>query len=276
MTGYFKDRFAGKNMLVTGATSGIGRAVALRAGAEGALVIVVGRNQERGQAVVDQIQAQGGKALFLAADLTDETSVQHLFEQIDQQVGELHIAINNAGVVGKGERIDQISTEEWNRLINTNLNVMFYCAREESKRMIAQGKGGSIVNMGSVTGLTGFYRSSAYVTSKHAVTGLTRAMASDLAPFGIRVNSINPANTATPLTQATGEAVKAKLQAAMAAGKSLEEAKAETMIGGKTEALLKRTAGPEEQAAAILFMASEDAGYITGVPMPVDGGWTAY
>ena len=276
MIGYFKDRFAGKNMLVTGGTSGIGKAVAIRAGTEGAKVIVVGRNQERGQMVVDQILADGGQAVFFSADMTDEASVKHLFEQIDQQVGELHIAINNAGVVGKGERIDEMSTEEWNRLINTNLNGMFYCAREESKRMIAQGKGGAIVNMGSVTGLTGFYRSSAYVTSKHAVSGLTKAMASDLAPFGIRVNSINPANTTTPMTQSTGESVKAKIQAAMAAGKSLEEAKADTMIGGKTEALLKRNATPDEQAAAILFMASDDAGYITGVPMPVDGGWTAY
>lgn len=101
-------------------------------------------------------------------------------------------------------------------------------------------------------------------------------MASDLAPFNIRVNSVNPANTTTPMTDASAIAVKEKIQAAMAAGKTLEEAKADTMIGGKTQAVIKRNSTPEEQAAAILFLASEDAGYVTGVPFATDGGWTAY
>lgn len=273
---YFEGRFAGKNMLVTGGTSGIGKTVCIRAAAEGAQVIVVGRNLQRGQAVVDEIIQNGGKALFIPTDITQESAVKSLFEQIDEKVGEIHIAINNAGVVGNGERIDEMPTEEWNRVINVNLNGVFYCCREEAKRMIAQGKGGAIVNVGSVTGLTGFYRASAYVTSKHAITGLTKAMANDLAPFNIRVNSVNPGNTTTPLTEASSAAIKAKLSAAMAAGKSMEEAKAETMIGGKTLSLLKRNSEPEEQAGAILYLASEDAGYVTGVAFASDGGWTAY
>lgn len=170
----FKGRFEGKTMLVTGGTSGIGKAVCLRAGAEGAHVIVVGRNAQRGQAVVDEIVQGGGKALFLAADVTKEEAIQALFAQIDEKVGGVDIAINNAGVVGNGERIDEMSTEEWHRVISTNLDGIFFCCREEAKRMIAQGKGGAIVNVGSVTGLTGFYRATAYVSSKHAVNGLTR------------------------------------------------------------------------------------------------------
>ncbi|BDF66965.1 dehydrogenase [Oscillospiraceae bacterium] len=272
----FAGRFEGKTMLVTGGTSGIGKAVCLRAGAEGAYVIVAGRNAERGGAVVEEIVKGGGRAIFLAADVTKEEDIKALFAAIDAKVGDLDIAINNAGVVGNGERIDEMPTEEWHRVISTNLDGIFFCCREEAKRMIARGQGGSIVNVGSVTGLTGFYRATAYVASKHAVNGLTKAMANDLAPFGIRVNSVNPANTTTPMTDASAVAVKEKIQAAMAAGKTLEEAKADTMIGGKTQALLKRNSTPEEQAAAILFLASEDAGYVTGVPFATDAGWTAY
>ena len=272
----FKDRFAGKTMLVTGGTSGIGRAACLRAGAEGANVVVVGRNAQRGQAVVDEIVRDGGKAVFMAADMTSEASITALFEQIDALVGPIDLAVNNAGVVGHGERIDEMPTEEWNRVINTNLNGVFFCCREESRRMIARGQGGAIVNVASVAGLTGFYRATAYVASKHAVNGLTKAMASDLAPFNIRVNSINPANTTTPMTDASSAEVKAKLGAAMASGKSLEEAKADTMIGGKTMALIKRNSEPEEQAAAILYLLSDDASFITGAAVGTDGGFTSY
>ncbi|BDF71372.1 short chain dehydrogenase [Oscillospiraceae bacterium] len=272
----FKDRFAGKTMLVTGGTSGIGKAACLRAGAEGANVVVVGRNAQRGQAVVDEIVQGGGKAIFMAADMTSEASIMALFEQIDALVGPVDLAVNNAGVVGHGERIDEMPTEEWNRVINTNLSGVFFCCREESKRMIARGQGGAIVNVASVAGLTGFYRATAYVASKHAVNGLTKAMASDLAPFNIRVNSINPANTTTPLTDASAAEVKAKLGAAMASGKSLDEAKADTMIGGKTMALIKRNSEPEEQAAAILYLLSDDASFITGAAVGTDGGFTSY
>ncbi len=272
----FKDRFAGKTMLVTGGTSGIGKAACLRAGAEGANVVVVGRNAQRGQAVVDEIVQGGGKAIFMAADMTSEASIMALFEQIDKLVGPVDLAVNNAGVVGHGERIDEMPTEEWNRVINTNLSGVFFCCREESKRMIARGQGGAIVNVASVAGLTGFYRATAYVASKHAVNGLTKAMASDLAPFNIRVNSINPANTTTPLTDASAAEVKAKLGAAMASGKSLDEAKADTMIGGKTMALIKRNSEPEEQAAAILYLLSDDASFITGAAVGTDGGFTSY
>ena len=276
MRDYFEGRFEGKNMLVTGGTSGIGKAVCVRAAKEGAFVIIVGRNEERGQSVVNEIVQNGGKARFIKADVSREDEVINLFNIINNEIGELHVAINNAGVVGHGERVDELSTEEWLRVINTNLNSAFYCCREEAKNMLTHKHGGSIVNISSVAGATGFYRASAYVSSKHALNGLTKAVSNDLDKFNIRCNSVSPAVTATPLNDRSAEEIKIKLGTAMAQGKSLEEAKSETMIGGKTETLQKRSATPEEQAATILYIASEEAAHITGSIIMSDGGYTAY
>ena len=214
--------------------------------------------------------------MFIKADVSKEDEVINLFNRINNEVGDIHIAINNAGIVGHGERIDELSTEAWLEVINTNLNSAFYCCREEAKNMINHKQGGSIVNVSSIAGYTGFYRASAYVASKHALNGLTKAIANDLASFNIRCNAVSPAGTTTPLTDRSAQEVKAKIGAAMAAGKSLEEAKSETMIGGKTETLQKRSATPEEQAATILYMASGESAHITGSIIMSDGGYTAY
>lgn len=276
MKGYFEGRFQGKNMIVTGGTSGIGKAVCLRAGKEGAFVVVVGRNEERGNAVVNEIIDNGGSAMFIQADVSKEDQVTNLFNKSIEKLGEIHVVINNAGIVGHGERIDELSTEEWLNVVNTNLNSAFYCCREAAKNMINHKKGGAIVNVSSIAGSTGFYRSSAYVSSKHGLNGLTKAIANDLAMFNIRCNSVSPAGTETPLTDRSSMEVKTKIGAAMAEGKSLEEAKAETMIGGKTDSLQKRSATPEEQAATILYVASDEAAHITGAIIMSDGGYTAY
>lgn len=276
MRNYFEGRFEGKNMLVTGGTSGIGKAVCIRAAKEGAFVIVVGRNEERGRSVINEIVDNGGNAMFIKADVSKEDEVINLFNRINNEVGDIHIAINNAGIVGHGERIDELSTEAWLEVINTNLNSAFYCCREEAKNMINHKQGGSIVNVSSIAGYTGFYRASSYVASKHALNGLTKAIANDLASFNIRCNAVSPAGTTTPLTDRSAQEVKAKIGAAMAAGKSLEEAKSETMIGGKTETLQKRSATPEEQAATILYMASGESAHMTGSIIMSDGGYTAY
>lgn len=273
---FFPGRFQGKNMVVTGGTSGIGRAVCIRAAQEGAFVVVVGRSIERGNGVVEEIKSNGGQAIFIPADMEKEQDILALFERVNKEVGEIHVAINNAGIVGHGERIDELSTEEWLRVVNTNLNSAFYCCREESKNMIAHGKGGAIVNVSSIAGTTGFYRSSAYVASKHGLNGLTKGIANDLAAFNIRCNAVSPAGTATPLNDRSANEIKVKIGAAMAAGKSIEEAKSETMIGGKTETLQKRSATSEEQAATILYVASDEAMHITGSIIMSDGGYTAY
>ncbi|MEG2291377.1 MAG: SDR family NAD(P)-dependent oxidoreductase [Clostridium sp.] len=272
----FSKRFEGKNMLVTGGTSGIGKAVSIRAALEGAYVIVVGRNIERGNKVILEIKNNGGEALFIKTDMTKENDIVSLFKEVKEKVGEIHIAINNAGIIGHGERIDELSTSEWMNIVNTNLTSAFICCREESKNMIEHKKGGAIINVGSIAGVTGFYRSVAYVASKHGVNGLTKAVASDLAQFNIRCNSVNPAGTSTPLSDRSSEEVKAKITAAMSSGKTMNEAMNETMVGGKTETLQKRNATSEEQAATILYFASDEAKHITGSIIMSDGGFTAY
>lgn len=273
---FFPGRFEGKNMVVTGGTSGIGKEVCLRAAKEGAFVVVVGRSEERGKAVIDEITANGGKGMFIAADMQKEEDIVRLFETVNKEVGAIDVAVNNAGVVGHGERIDELSTDEWLRVVNTNLNAAFYCCRAEAQNMIANKKSGAIVNVSSIAGATGFYRSAAYVASKHGLNGLTKAMANDLAQFDIRCNAVSPAGTSTPLTERSAIEVKTKIGAAMAAGKSLEEAKNDTMIGSKTETLQKRNATPDEQAATILYFASDEAKHITGSIVMSDGGYTAY
>lgn len=276
MKDYFEGRFEGKNIVVTGGTSGIGRAVCIRAAKEGGFVVVVGRNEQRGQSVVNEILSNGGSAIFIAADVSKENEVISLFNTVNDKLGEIHVVINNAGIVGHGERVDELSTDEWLNVVNTNLNSAFYCCREAAKNMINHKKGGSIVNVSSIAGTTGFYRSTAYVASKHGLNGLTKAVANDLAMFNIRCNSVSPAGTATPLKDRSAEEIKVKLGAAIASGKSIDEAKTETMIGGKTETLQKRSATADEQAATILYVASDEACHITGSVIMSDGGYTAY
>lgn len=273
---YFEKRFEGKNILVTGGTSGIGKSVCIRAALEGAYVVVVGRNTERGNNVIEEIENNSGKALFIKADMTKENDILNLFKEVKEKIGDIHVAINNAGIVGHGERIDELSTSEWINIVNTNLTSAFICCREEAKNMIEHKKGGSIVNVGSIAGVTGFYRSVAYVASKHGVNGLTKAVANDLAQFNIRCNSINPAGTATPLSDRSSEEVKSKISSAIASGKTMKEAMNDTMVGWKTETLQKRNATSEEQAATILYVASDEAKHITGSIVMSDGGFTAY
>ena len=158
-------RFENKIMLVTGATSGIGKAVALRAAGEGACVIAVGRNEERGQAVVAAIMKEQGQAVFKKCDVSDVGQVKQLFADIETEYGRLDIAINNAGIVGASKTVEELSDEDWSKVIDANLNSCFYCCREEVK--IMQEKGGAIVNVSSVAGMRGFPSAAAYVASKH-------------------------------------------------------------------------------------------------------------
>ncbi len=276
MLNYVPNRFDGKTVLVTGGTSGIGRAVCIRAGLEGAKVVVAGRSEERGRSVVDEIERNGGKAIFVATDVTNEEAVINLVRKSVEAFGELNVAVNNAGIVGKGERFDQLSTEQWLEVVNTNLLSAFFSCREESRVMIEQGGGGSIVNVSSVAGVTGVFNSAAYVASKHGLNGLTKAVAIDMAPFNIRCNSVNPASTDTPLTQKVAEDVKKQIEKSIASGLTPEQARASSMIGGKTQTLQKRNATPEQQAATILYVASDDAQHITGSIIVSDGGYTAY
>lgn len=268
------NRFGNKVMLVTGATSGIGKAVALRAAMEGATVIAVGRNEERGNGVVDAIAKEEGKAVFMKCDVSDKEQVKALFAKIKEKYGRLDIAINNAGVVGASKTLEELEDDDWSYVIDANLNSCFYCCREEVKLM--KENGGAIVNVSSVAGMRGFPSAAAYVASKHGVSGLTKAVAVDYAAKGITCNAICPAGTDTPLTEKSSEGIKAKMAELAAQGKDPMEWLKNSMMAGKTETLQKRNATPEEQAATILYFASDEAKHITGSIVASDGGFTTY
>ena len=168
-------RFDEKIMLVTGATSGIGRAVAIRAAKEGATVVAVGRNEERGAAVVAAMEEAGGKGEFMKCDVSNKDAVKALFAEIQEKYGKLDVAVNNAGIVGASKTVEELEDDDWFQVIDANLNSCFFCCREEVKLM--QPSGGAIVNVSSVAGMRGFPSAAAYVASKHAVSGLTKAVA---------------------------------------------------------------------------------------------------
>lgn len=181
-------RFDEKIMLVTGATSGIGRAVAIRAAKEDATVIAVGRNEERGAAVVAAMEEAGGKGEFMKCDVSNKDAVKALFAEIQEKYGKLDVAVNNAGIVGASKTVEELEDDDWFQVIDANLNSCFFCCREEVKLM--QPSGGAIVNVSSVAGMRGFPSAAAYVASKHAVSGLTKAVAVDYATKGITCNAI--------------------------------------------------------------------------------------
>jgi hypothetical protein len=147
------ERFKDKIMVVTGGTSGIGKAVCIRAGAEGATVVIAGRNEERGKAIEKTITDQGGKALFVRCDVTIKEDIIALYAKVMEVYGRIDIAINNAGIVGDSKKIEDLTDEDWFSVVNANLNAMFYCIREEVKYMLTNETGGSIVNTASVAGI---------------------------------------------------------------------------------------------------------------------------
>lgn len=271
----FKDRFKDKVMVVTGGTSGIGKAVCLRAGEEGAIVVIAGRSEERGKAIEKEIIDAGGKALFVACDVTKKEDILALFATTVEKFGKLDIAINNAGIVGDSKKIEDLTDEDWFSVVNANLNSMFYCTREEIKYMLENG-GGAIVNTASVAGIRATPAGPAYVSSKHGVVGLTKSTAMDYATKNIVCNAVCPAGTDTPLTENAKAKIMKMIADLQAQGIDPSEFMKNSMIAGKTETLQKRNATSEEQAATILYLASDEARHITGSIVVADGGFTVY
>ena len=270
----FPGRFDGKVMIITGAARGIGKATALRAAAEGAKLVLVDRLREEGEATLAEVHVFAPDALFLPLDLSTEDNAKIMVASTVEAFGRLDIAINNAGVMGEPDNIHELTKQQMDYTMANNLYTVFFCAKYELRQFIAQGDGGVIVNNASIAGLTGLPGNPAYVASKHAVNGLTKNLALDYARYGIRVNSVNPAGTATPMVEEAYAYVMEKQAAAVAAG--LDPAEAASMAGQKTESMLKRDATAEEQAASILFLASDDASHMTGEVVATDGGWTSF
>ena len=248
--------FTGKVALVTGAGSGIGRAAATAFAARGARVAVADINAEGGAETVDTIVAAGGEAVFVLTDVTRGTDVAALVAATVERWGRLDYAHNNAGTVGPTAYTADYAEEDWDRVVAINLTSVFLCIKHEVPAMIAGG-GGAIVNTSSGAGLVGFPGMPAYVATKHGVIGLTKASAIEYARAGIRINAVCPGSTRT----------------AMLEGFMGGDPKMERMMAGGTP--LHRLAEAHEIAAAVVWLCSDEASFVTATAMPVDGGAVA-
>ena len=251
-------RLEGKVALVTGGTSGIGRATAVLFAREGAGVVVTGRDEERGGDVVREIEGQGGRARFVRADVTRAEDCRRAVAETVDAFGRLDVLFNNAGVYVAGD-VTECTEEEWDLQVDVSLKGTYLMCREAVPVMVAQG-GGSIVNNSSGWGLVGGERAVAYCAAKGGVVVMTKAMAMDHGRHGIRVNCICPGDTVTPMERKDAEH----------RGMTWED-----YVAGASDRPLGRMGDPDEVASAALFLASDESSFITGAAIPVDGGGVA-
>lgn len=243
-----------KIAIVTGATSGMGAAIAKLFAAEGAKVVVNGRNEERGNQVVSDIRKNNGEATFVQSDISTEEGNMHLYQKTINTYGGLDVVVSNAGFLGLGS-ITEVSIDTWHETINTNLNSIFYLFRLAIPEMMKRGSGNLIVN-GSIAAFKSFPNHAAYCASKGALVPLIKQIALDYGPK-IRANLICPGPIDTPLIWNSAKAFPDP-------DKAVEDAAKAT--------LLQRLGTPEDVAKAALFLASEDSSFITGTSITVDGG----
>lgn len=207
-------------------------------------------------------------------DISIEENADKMVKETVKKYGRLDIAINNAGVMGRPNPAHLLPKADMDFTMANNFYTVFYSCKYELAQFLAQESPGVIVNNASIAGMTGLPGNPAYVASKHAVNGLTKNLALDYAKHGIRVNSVNPAGTDTPMVEEAYAFVMEKQKMAIAAG--VDPSKAQSMAGQKTKTMQERQATAEEQAASVLFLASEDASHMTGATMQTDGGWTSF
>lgn len=243
-----------KIAIVTGAGSGIGRSIALRYAKEGARVVVADIDETGGKDTLNMITKGGGEAVFMRTDTASPQDNKQLVEFTVNQFGGLHIACNNAGIGGPLARTGEYPIEGWQKVIDINLNGVFYGMRYQIEAML-KSTGGVIINMASILGVVGTAQSPAYVAAKHGVIGLTKAAALEYADRNIRVNAVCPGYILTPLLT-----------------KNLSP---DMMKAVEAMHPMKRLGNADEVSALVLFLSSSEASFITGNYYPVDGGYLA-
>lgn len=251
------QKFANKVALVTGGTSGIGKATALAFAAAGAKVVVAGRREAEGNAVVNSIKQAGGAAIFVKTDVAVETDVKNLIEKTVAEFGRLDIAFNNAGTEGSLSPITEATEDTFDLTFNVNVKGTLFSLKYEIAQMLKQGGAGAIVNVSSIVGFVGVANAAIYTASKHAILGLTKSVALEVAKQNIRVNAVSPAAIETEmLDRFTGGNADAK-------------------AGFAASHPIGRAGQPNEIANAVLWLCSDEASFVVGQSLTVDGGYTA-
>jgi len=272
---------SGKTAVVTGAGSGIGRASARRLAAEGCAVVVADIDAEGGAGTVDLIADAGGDATFVEVDVSDAASVERMVDVAVETYGGLDLAHNNAGILTDFVETTGISEANWDRIVDVNLKGVWNCMKAELPE-IREG-GGAIVNTASEAGLVGMGGLSSYSASKHGVVGLTKSVALEYADRGVRVNAIAPGPTRTNIqsgllggvvgsSASLSDRVRAAIELVRTAIRTI---RAPFDTSAMRDVPMDRIADPEEMAGAVAFLCSDDASYITGHTLPIDGGQAA-
>jgi len=246
--------FAGKTALVTGGSSGIGRETAIEFGRRGASVVVASRRPEESEETVSRIEALDGEATFVRTDVTREDDVEHLVKRTIEAYGGLDFAFNNAGNVGRPGPLTELTEDDWDYTSEANLKGVWFSLKHEIPAMIE--RGGAIVNTASDFGHVGAPNFGAYVAAKHGVVGLTRTAAVEYADEGVRVNAVSPGVVLTSMTEDV-----------FGSAAAVEETGSTHPLG--------RVGTPEDIAAAVMWLCSDDASFVTGHPLRVDGGKSA-
>jgi NAD(P)-dependent dehydrogenase (short-subunit alcohol dehydrogenase family) len=255
-------RLAGRRALVTGGGSGIGRAIALRLAAEGAAVAVAGRRREKLDETVALVASAGGRAQAFPCDVADADQVRALVDAVATALGGLDVLVNDAAqnrpATPVPETVADLPETWWAQTLDVNLSGAFYCCKYALPHLVASGRG-AIVNVASTAGIAGNTNQGAYVASKHGLVGLTRSLALDYGPRGVRANAVCPGFIETERSRAFSEAVR---------GAGWRDRKlAEIPLG--------RLGAPADVAAVVAFLVSDDAAFVSGAVVPIDGGTAA-
>jgi NAD(P)-dependent dehydrogenase (short-subunit alcohol dehydrogenase family) len=252
----FEDKVA----IISGATSGLGRAIAIEFAKKGANVSVCGRREQEGLETLEQIKKEGANGIFTQTDISKSEDVQNFVNRTVQAFGKINFAVNNAAIGGASISVKDYSDEKWDKVIAINLRGTFLLTKYSLQVMEKNSDGGAIVNVSSLSGLVGYPLICPYSASKFGIIGLTKSAALEFAEKKIRINAICPGGIETEMTEklfkATGNYSQAR--------KALEEGHP-----------MNRLAKPEEVAKAAVWLCSDEASFITGVALPVDGGYTA-